>query len=96
MSWLACTPCLQLIVASVQVYALRPDRQRAVALETLQVWCSLAERLGMFALKVNFLLFMSFSAWAFHVLTGPLPLLACSAGNQAPQEAGVPGGRCIR
>ncbi|KAK9838138.1 hypothetical protein WJX81_003408 [Elliptochloris bilobata] len=33
------------------VYALRPDRQRAVATETLQVWCSLAERLGMFALK---------------------------------------------
>lgn len=36
----------------MQVYALRPDRQRAVATETLQVWCSLAERLGMFALKV--------------------------------------------
>ncbi|CAL8464516.1 g4051 [Coccomyxa elongata] len=33
------------------VYALRPDRQRAVAIETMQVWCSLAERLGMFALK---------------------------------------------
>ena len=35
------------------VYALRPDRQRAVATETMQVWCSLAERLGMFALKVG-------------------------------------------
>ena len=35
------------------VYALRPDRQRAVATETMQVWCSLAERLGMFALKVR-------------------------------------------
>ena len=34
-----------------QVHALRPDKQRAVATETLQVWCSLAERLGMFALK---------------------------------------------
>ena len=36
------------------VYALRPDRQRAVATETLQLWCSLAERLGMFALKASF------------------------------------------
>ena len=35
------------------VYALRPDRQRAVAAETMQVWCSLAERLGMFSLKVS-------------------------------------------
>jgi hypothetical protein len=35
------------------VYALPPDRQRAVAIETLQVWCSLSERLGMFALKVR-------------------------------------------
>ncbi|EIE19205.1 hypothetical protein COCSUDRAFT_59689 [Coccomyxa subellipsoidea C-169] len=33
------------------VFALRPDRQRAVALETMQVWCSLAERLGMYSLK---------------------------------------------
>ena len=35
------------------VFALRPDRQRAVAAETMQVWCSLAERLGMFSLKVR-------------------------------------------
>ncbi len=35
------------------VYALKPDRQRAVAAETMQVWCSLAERLGMFSLKVS-------------------------------------------
>ena len=35
------------------VYALKPDRQRAVAVETMQVWCSLAERLGMFSLKVR-------------------------------------------
>ena len=35
------------------VFALRPDRQRAVAAETMQVWCSLAERLGMFSLKVS-------------------------------------------
>jgi ppGpp synthetase/RelA/SpoT-type nucleotidyltranferase len=33
------------------VYALPPDKQRAVAEETRRVWCSLAERLGMFALK---------------------------------------------
>ncbi|KAK9904975.1 hypothetical protein WJX75_006786 [Coccomyxa subellipsoidea] len=33
------------------VFALRPDRQRAVAIETMQVWCSLAERLGMYSLK---------------------------------------------
>lgn len=35
------------------VYALRPDRRRAVAAETMQVWCSLAERLGLFSLKVR-------------------------------------------
>lgn len=35
------------------VFALRPDRQCAVAIETMQVWCSLAERLGMFSLKVR-------------------------------------------
>jgi (p)ppGpp synthase/HD superfamily hydrolase len=35
------------------VYALRPDRQRTVAAETMQVWCSLAERLGLFSLKVR-------------------------------------------
>ena len=35
------------------VFALKPDRQRAVAAETMQVWCSLAERLGMFSLKVS-------------------------------------------
>ena len=33
-------------------HALRPDRRIAVATETLQVWCGLAERLGMFPLKV--------------------------------------------
>ncbi len=36
------------------VFALRPDKQRAVAAETMTVWCSLAERLGMFSLKVSF------------------------------------------
>lgn len=35
------------------VYALSPEKQRAVASETRTVWCSLAERLGMFALKVG-------------------------------------------
>lgn len=33
------------------VYALSPEKQQAVASETRRVWCSLAERLGMFALK---------------------------------------------
>jgi ppGpp synthetase/RelA/SpoT-type nucleotidyltranferase len=33
------------------VYALGPEKQRAVASETRRVWCSLAERLGMFALR---------------------------------------------
>jgi (p)ppGpp synthase/HD superfamily hydrolase len=33
------------------VYALAPDKQRAVAEETQRIWCSLAERLGMFAIK---------------------------------------------
>ncbi|PRW20358.1 GTP diphosphokinase chloroplastic isoform X1 isoform A [Chlorella sorokiniana] len=33
------------------VYALSPEKQAAVASETRRVWCSLAERLGMFALK---------------------------------------------
>lgn len=37
------------------VYALAPNKRRAVATETLEVWCTLAERLGMFALKVDFL-----------------------------------------
>ena len=41
------------LVLGAQVHALRPDKQRAVATETLQVWCSLAERLGMFALKAR-------------------------------------------
>jgi len=34
-------------------YALSPEKQPGVASETRRVWCSLAERLGMFALKVN-------------------------------------------
>ena len=33
-------------------HVLKPDRQAALATETLQVWCGLAERLGMFPLKV--------------------------------------------
>ena len=35
------------------VFALRQDRQKSVAAETLQLWCGLAERLGMMALKVG-------------------------------------------
>eukprot|EP00191_Tetraselmis_sp_GSL018_P022836 CAMPEP_0177622842 /NCGR_PEP_ID=MMETSP0419_2-20121207/28558_1 /TAXON_ID=582737 /ORGANISM="Tetraselmis sp., Strain GSL018" /LENGTH=852 /DNA_ID=CAMNT_0019123301 /DNA_START=64 /DNA_END=2621 /DNA_ORIENTATION=- len=35
------------------IYALKRSKQRAVAQETLSVWCSLAERLGMFALKAE-------------------------------------------
>ena len=34
------------------VFALKKDKQKAVATETLQVWCSLAERLGMMVVKV--------------------------------------------
>lgn len=34
-------------------YALAPNKRRAVATETLEVWCTLAERLGMFAIKVG-------------------------------------------
>lgn len=34
-------------------HVLKPDRRTAVATETLQVWCGLAERLGMFSLKVR-------------------------------------------
>ena len=33
------------------VYALPPEKQKAVAEETRRVWCSLAERLGIFSLK---------------------------------------------
>ena len=33
------------------VYVLGPEKRRAVAEETQRVWCSLAERLGMFAVK---------------------------------------------
>jgi len=47
------TLCASGPARGAQVYALRPDKQRAVATETLQVWCSLAERLGMFALKAR-------------------------------------------
>ncbi|GAB4816393.1 hypothetical protein N2152v2_003439 [Parachlorella kessleri] len=35
------------------VYALPPDKQQAVAQETRKVWCTLAERLGIFSLKVT-------------------------------------------
>lgn len=35
------------------VFALKKDKQKAVATETLQVWCSLAERLGMMVVKVG-------------------------------------------
>lgn len=35
----------------LQVYALAPDKQEAVATETRRIWCTLAERLGMFAIK---------------------------------------------
>ena len=34
-------------------HVLRPDRRTIMATETLQVWCGLAERLGMFPLKVR-------------------------------------------
>ena len=34
-------------------HALKPDKRAAVAIETLEVWCSLAEQLGMFPLKVR-------------------------------------------
>ena len=34
-------------------HALAPDKRAAVAWETLEVWCSLAEQLGMFPLKVR-------------------------------------------
>lgn len=33
------------------MYALAPDKQEAVATETRKIWCTLAERLGMFAIK---------------------------------------------
>lgn len=35
------------------VYALRPDRQAAVATETRDMWCGIADRLGMVALKAR-------------------------------------------
>ncbi|KAK9787997.1 hypothetical protein WJX73_010236 [Symbiochloris irregularis] len=34
-------------------HVLKPDRRTALATETLQVWCGLAERLGMFPLKAE-------------------------------------------
>ena len=59
-------------------YALRPDRQRAVAVETMQVWCSLAERLGMFALKVRGPLSNCAARPAEGRLVSPAPfVLAC-------------------
>ena len=35
------------------LYALKPAKQRAIALETRSVWCSLAERLGVFSIKAE-------------------------------------------
>lgn len=35
------------------VYVLAPDKQRSVAEETLEVWCSMAESLGWDGLKVR-------------------------------------------
>ncbi len=35
------------------VYVLPPDKQRSVAEETLEVWCSMAESLGWESLKVS-------------------------------------------
>lgn len=35
------------------IYALKPEKQRTVALETQKIFCTLAERLGLFSLKVK-------------------------------------------
>lgn len=35
------------------VFALQPDKREAVAEETRDLFCTLAERLGLFALKVD-------------------------------------------
>ena len=47
------------------VYALKPNKARAVAAETRQLWCSLAERLGILPLKV-------IQAPSFVVRPGPM------------------------
>lgn len=35
------------------IYVLRPEKQRAIAEETQQIFCNLAENLGLFSLKVH-------------------------------------------
>ena len=68
------------------VFALRQDRQKSVAAETLQLWCGLAERLGMMALKVGLrdfgLLWMSDTPYK-----GCMGLLCIGHGDAQPQCA---------
>ena len=35
------------------IYVLKPEKQKAVANETLRIFCRLAENLGFFSLRVN-------------------------------------------
>ena len=35
------------------IYILKPEKQRAIAQETLKIFCNLAEGLGLFSLKVS-------------------------------------------
>lgn len=60
-------------------YALSPEKQAAVASETRRVWCSLAERLGMFALKVGYQMLLSCS-W---LLPCSCASIGCQTGHQA-------------
>jgi hypothetical protein len=61
------------------LYALSPAKQVAFAQETLTVWCSLAARLGVFALKAELedLCFAVLSPETFHALQSELKTLWC-------------------
>jgi hypothetical protein len=61
------------------LYALSPTKQVAFAQETLTVWCSLAARLGVFALKAELedLCFAVLSPETFHALQSELKTLWC-------------------
>lgn len=79
------------------VYALAPEKQRAVAEETRRVWCSLAERLGMFALKSELedLCFTVLQPAEYRALRAELDTLwgvrTISLGDMTPEDCCLTG-----
>ncbi len=77
------------------VWALPPDKAAAVAEETRRVWCSLAERLGMFALKgeLEDLCFAVLAPEEYRALRGELD--AMWGVSSIPAAAAVPEECCL-